>query len=560
MASLDDLEHALRRIDGRGYGAYRDVRGAWGSEAWALRIERVQGDPFATPSIVSLFREAARHDVPDDLLATPVRRVALADYLLRNLTEAASDAARAVGGRGSGHSGKVRVDAGRAEILERSGCRADERGIEFRVRVGLPARGRRVLGRDAAELLCRALPAAASRVVDDLDIDAVRAFVVCAERHAALQETLPARGWVAFVADGSVLPRATGASSDPLPDARPFRSPAELRATVAFDDGETWSGMALPDGVSLVTGGGYHGKTTLLEAIQYGVYPHVPGDGRERVVTRADAVKIRSEDGRAVRGVDLSGFVSELPGGRDTACFSTDDASGSTSLAAALVEAIEAGAGAILLDEDTCATNLLVRDARMQELVRRETITPLIDRVQALLPDHGVSTVLVIGGVGDYLDVADRVLLMEDWDAHDATARASEVASARPTGRAPGRAPALTIPARVAARGSFDPRRGARDRVRARGLREIEFGEEVVDLAALEQLVDPSQVRAIGILLRALADSEDREPLVEGAARVLERVRSAGLVACDPAPELARPRLHELVSAANRVRSLRIRG
>ncbi|MFW5875661.1 MAG: ABC-ATPase domain-containing protein [Myxococcota bacterium] len=557
MPSLDDLAQKLRAIDRKSYGAYKSIKGAWTDGPLTLVVEHVQGDPFAAPSTVHVRLAPERHGIPAELFEGEVRRVALTDFLLRVFAERARHMRR-VGG--SGKSGQVQVDEGDAEVLARAGCAIDAEGLELRFRVGLPARGRNVLGRAAAELLCEAIPRAARGVCwNEVDQEAARAFVLLTEDHAHLQAQLAEHGLVAFVRDGSILPRESGVSSHPLQGAVPFRGPESLRVRLQTRHHGEVEGMGLPRGVTLVTGGGFHGKTTLLEAIQSGVHPHVPGDGREWVATDPDAVKVRSEDGRSVAGMDLRPFIRDLPGDRDTAWFDTPDASGSTSLAAAILEAAEAGARCLLLDEDTCATNLLIRDARMQALVQRETIVPLIDRVRELHDQLGISTLIVLGGSGDYLDVADRVLLLEEYVPREETERAAAIAGALSTGRRPteGAAP-LQVPRRHLRAASFEPRPGRRQKIRARGLRELQFGDETIDLSALEQLVADSQARAIGVLLRELRRSGDGQPLRQAVEAVITRARTRGLRTLDPAPELALPRAHELAAAVNRLRSLRV--
>lgn len=559
MPSLDHLARALAQLDGRGYPGYKQITGRWGDDALTLAIDHVQGDPFAAPSRVRIVLAPSVHQLPPELYSTPTRRTALADFLLRRFAAVSSGHDRS----GSGKSGEVSVDAGEAEILARSGCGFVGDALELRFRVGLPAQGRRILGRQAARLLTEELPAAARRIAwPHVDQAKARRFVELVEDHAHLQSQLAARGLVAFVRDGSILPRASGIASAPLRDAVPFESPASLRVTLPTLHHGDVTGLGLPTGVTLITGGGFHGKTTLLEAICRGIDPHVPGDGREWVVTSPDAVKLRSEDGRSVVGVDLRPFITDLPGDRDTARFTTADASGSTSLAAAIMESLELGATALLLDEDSCATNLLIRDARMQALVARETITPLIDRVRSLHARAGVSTVLVVGGSGDYLEVADTVILMEAYRPLEVTARAREVAAAHPTGRAglPPRAEAsddlVPTPRRPLPR-SFDPRRGQRAKVRARGLRELQLGEETIDLGALEQLVDDSQARGIGVLLSWLhAHARPSASVRELCEQALEAAASHGLYGLDPLPELAAVRRYELGAALDRLRSL----
>lgn len=555
---LAHLEDMLLGIDRHGYGAYKRIAGLWQRDGVALLIDRVQQDPFAAPSRVRVRIPPAIHGIPASLWATPPRQKGVEDFLLRAFADEVRTVSR---GSGSGRSGEIGVDAGGAEILVRSGCELSPDWLEIRFRVGLPAAGRSVLGRQAADLLCRRLPEAARAVQwSRLDQDAARLWADLSEEHDALQAELTRRDLVAFVRDGSILPRRSGVSEAPLDGAVPFVGPDRLRVRLpTFYHGEI-EGMGIPTGVTLVTGGGFHGKTTLLEALQRGVYPHIPGDGREWVVTRSSAVKVRSEDGRAITGVDVRPFIDDLPGGASTAAFSTQDASGSTSLAAAMLEAIEVGADALLLDEDTSATNLLVRDARMQALVQRETITPLVDRARELRSTLGVSLLLVVGGSGDFLDVADTVILMEDFLPRDVTDEAHRIAQRLPADRA---VATETRPLRVTPRAplaaSFDPQRGRRDRVKARGRRELAFGEDDIDLSGLEQLVDDSQVRAIGVVLQRMRGlARPGLPLRELLADVEAEIGRLGLYGLDPSPELALPRPFEVAAAVNRLRGLAV--
>lgn len=389
---------------------------------------------------------------------------------------------------------------------------------------------------------------------------------MAAEEHAWLQAELPRLGLAAFVADGAVLPRASGVSQQPLAGAIPWKSPPELAVEVSLPGAGRVRGAGIPEGITLIVGGGYHGKSTLLRALQRGVYPHIPGDGRERVVTREDAWKLRAEDGRRVAQVDIAAFIANLPGGTDTRRFSTAAASGSTSMAANLVEALEAGSRLLLVDEDTAATNFLIRDARMQALVSAamEPITPLVDQVRSLHRNLGVSTIMVVGGAGDYLDVADHVLLMESFRPRMVTAEARAVAERFPSRRNPEvQRPPVLPGARRIDPSSIDPERGGRQRARAVDLDELVIGHERVDLSAVEQLVDPSQTRAIGAaLLYGLRQGLfARAPLVEALREALAAADREGLetwVGGEPVGTLARPRLLEMVAALNRHRTVRV--
>ena len=566
--SEEELRALLHRLDGRGYKAYRDLRGRYRVGAALVFVDHVQGDPFAAPSRLRARIPRAETGLPADLDASPVRRVALADALARRVARAARTRSER---RGSGKSGRIEIDAGAQPVLERTAVRVEDDFVEARIQVGLPAAGRRILGREACALLADDVPAASlvGCCVPEDELAEVRTHVDTVENHAALRAQLAEHGLVAFVADGSVLPRASGADDRPLAQgAVPFRAPDELAVELALpnpvDGRARVRGLGIRRGVTLVVGGGYHGKSTLLRAIERGVMAHVPGDGRERVASLASAVKIRAEDGRRVTGCDVHAFIGELPFGRDTRAFETDDASGSTSQAANIVEALEAGADVLLVDEDTSATNFMVRDARMQQLVAREhePITPFIDRVRELHERLAVSTVLVMGGVGDYLGVADTVIEMVAYEARDVTTEAKRIAASGGERAAEARGELERPPARVPDPASVDPSRGRRDvKIDVRGTASLGFGTENVDLRALEQLVDPSQVRAIGHALvwareHAMGRGVDLPTVLD---RIEAAVDEDGLEILGPrGANLARPRRYEIAGALNRLRSLRL--
>lgn len=552
---VTELARLLGRIDGSGYGRYRSVAGSWGFPRFELDVERVQADPYAPPSRLSVYVDPEVAGFPSELWESPIRRRALADYLART---AAHRLRRT----------RFRVDAGGQEVIERSACLVRDGEVTLRLGLELPGRGRRIDGVAAERLLCDALPEAvdASLLWAALDHADVRAVVDCVEDTDALRQMLARHGLVAFVADGAVLPRRSGVDDRPAEDGVvPFASPPSLRVEVDLPHRGRVRGMGIPEGVTLIVGGGFHGKSTLLRSLERGVYDHVPGDGRELAAARADTVKIRAEDGRGVERVDVSAFVDHLPTGADTSDFSTDNASGSTSQAASIVEALEAGAGVLLVDEDTAATNLMIRDARMQALVAKEQepLTPFVDLVRPLYRDRGVSTILVMGGSGDYFDVADRVVMMEAFRPHDVTRRAREVASSGSTGR---RAEAETFPTvrhRVADPDSVRPSADGRSRIKGRGRDALVFGDAVVDLRAVEQVVDPSQVIGIGLALARLvrAGHIDGERTLAEALQLLdEEIASGGVEVLrgHHAGDLALPRRFEIAAALDRLRTLRI--
>ncbi|MDX1663337.1 MAG: ABC-ATPase domain-containing protein, partial [Candidatus Promineifilaceae bacterium] len=561
----------LHRLDGRGYKAYKGVAGRYAFSGFTLFIDHVQGDPFASPSRLRVRVPREQAGYPAEADANASRRVGLENFLAL----AFARAIRAAGGRypelrrGSGKSGLLAIDAPGQEMLQRTAIAVTDAFVEARFVAGLPARGRTILGRAAAEMLGEALPEVVeeSLFYSHNDQALLWRFVETAEDADALRAKLDEQGLVAFVADGSILPRRSGVDPRPLPasEAVPFQSPPSLRQSFALPNAGAVSGMGIPAGVTLIVGGGFHGKSTLLNAVERGVYNHRPGDGREKVVTVESAVKIRAEDGRYVAGVDISAFIANLPFGRDTLSFDSANASGSTSQAANISEALSLGARLLLIDEDTAATNFMIRDRRMQALITREKepITPFIDRVRSLCEEHGVSTILVIGGSGDYFDVADHVVAMEAYHPVERTEEARAIAAADAQAReAPD--PLQPPASRVPLPGSVDPSRGRRRiRVQARGPDTILFGEETIDLSAVEQIVDPSQTRAIAhALVHAWENYMDGErTLVEIVDRVMADVENRGLDVLTPylVADLAAFRRFELAAALNRLRTLEVR-
>ena len=569
---LADLVGHLHALDGRSYAAYKATVGRYEApEGWVLRIDRVQPDPYAPPTRIRLEIPA---DLPGleiladrGLVGTVDRRLAVRDFLTRELHAGFKGTALSIASPGQ-------------EILERSAvvllpdADPQEDGedgeqaasaaawtLEIRARMALPARGRSIQGHEAARIVSRDLTREVGTALDLTGRRAERltAHVAALEDHRALARAVRENGWVSFLADGAELPRLSGVSDAPMrTGAVPLRAPEPLAAVVELPHAGRVRGTAIGSGVTVIVGGGYHGKSTLLAAIERGVYPHVPGDGRELVATVPDAVKVRAADGRAVTGVDLSPFISHLPGGRDTTAFTTKNASGSTSQAASIIEAIEAGASALLLAEDTSATNLLMRALVADE---REPITPFVDRVGALSAS-GVSTVMVMGGSGDYLDVADRVVLMDSYALRDATTEAAAVAAAQPrVSTALSQWP--TAGARVPLPSPPRDRRGP-VRTRSRGLTQVTLDREDIDVADVSGIVDPGQTEAIAHALRALL--EQRFDGESSLAQCLEDLDALlddeGLDALGSAREhpafLVRPRAVDVAGAINRYRSLEL--
>ncbi|GAA1991399.1 ABC-ATPase domain-containing protein [Nocardiopsis rhodophaea] len=544
------LSAELRDMSGASYGRYKSLQGDWDFGDFTLTIDKVQSDPFAPPSRLSVLIPADVAELPETAWHSPVRRRATADFLARR-------AFRTLKGS------RLRIDVGGQEVIDRASVQIEEGDLRLRLGIEMPGHGRRIDGRTAEHELCERLPDLVDALCwPELDTRAAVAFADTVEDTAALRDQLSALGLVAFVADGSVLPRRSGVSDLPMDGegkAVPFTAPDSLRVTVDLPHRGEVEGMGVPEGITLIVGGGFHGKSTLLHALERGVYDHVPGDGRELVATRPDAVKIRAEEGRRVERTDVGSFVRNLPTGADTGDFSTDNASGSTSQAANISEALEAGSTTLLVDEDTTATNLMIRDARMQKLVHgdREPLTPFVDLVRPLHRDHGVSTVLVMGGSGDYFDVADTVIMLDGYRPYDVTERARRLAAERVDAD-------FTLPAhRVVDPRSVNATARGRARLKRRDMDVLTFGENDIDVRSLAQLVDPGQIIGVGLAMRLLAEGgllDAGRTLAEALDALDERLATGGVTALGRGylGDYALPRRFEIAATLNRLRSLRI--
>jgi predicted ABC-class ATPase len=569
MAKPDNhnLLSILRRIDGRGYKAYQDIKGVYQFETYDLEIAHVQGDPYAPPSRVAIAIDLGATDL-SEFTGERRRLLGLEDYLGRSL-------ARQIHQSGSRD---ISIDRYGQEMLRRTSVRIRGDHLEVRLFIQLPASGRRIRAPQAEQIFFSDLPTILERalLVGPEDRAAIMAFQNTLEDYLCLQDHLAARGWIAFIADQSLLPRRAGHDDRPLSEgAEPppvrFESPSEFAATVPLPHGGEVRGMAISTGVTLLVGGGFHGKSTLLDAIARGIYPHIPGDGRERIAANPLTLKVRAEDGRAVTGTDISAFINNLPFNRSTIAFTTQNASGSTSQAANIIEGIEAGAEVLLLDEDTSATNFMIRDEMMRRLLKpgQEPITPFLDRVGNLQTTFGVSTILVVGGSGEYFKVADRVIQMDRYRPVDVTAEAQAICGGKTTSRAAEFTPTLDGIRRLRLdryRRKFGPK-GAR--VKAVGTARIVAIKEEIDLCACEQLVSPSQTRFLcEILTRLLegrgGDSAWRD-LYDGftPSRIREILVQLGDEQLDRSSywlrgDLAEVRALEVIAALNRLRELKV--
>ena len=567
MKTASDLRNLLRQIDHKGYPAYKDTRGCYTFGTWQLSIDHVQGDPFAAPSKVSVRVAGKQAGFPAELYRNSYQRIALQDYLLRQFGRQLEKLSFRA--KGSGKSGLLAMSRPGQEVLERTASQIEpETGnLTVRFEVGFPANGRTVNAKELEKIFFELLPECVEQTLfaKALDMKKVRQAVFLAEDQQYIREQLKAQGLVAFVADGSILPRESGVSGRPMRDAVPFVTPPSLKVTMELPHRGTITGMGIKKGITLIVGGGYHGKSTLLKALELGVYNHIAGDGREYVICDETAMKMRAEDGRSIRKVDISMFIRNLPNGKNTEAFSTEDASGSTSQAANVVEAMEAGCMTLLMDEDTSATNFMIRDELMQRVVNRESepIIPFIDRVEELFRVYGISTILVAGSSGAYFHKADCILQMKQYEPVDITELAKNEAAAYPIVTTPEKEHRALEENRVA-KPDMSLRNDDRMKLKVMGKDGFSFNRETVDLRYVEQLTDTEQLAALAYLLKyaELHLFDGKKNLKDVVEKLEQKLMTEGLAAvCESSyvpTGLAMPRKQEIFACINRYRKLHL--
>ena len=580
MKNSEELRQQLRSINRKSYPAYKGLKGLYHFGNYILSIAHVQGDPFASPSHVSIQISHRDAGFPVEYYKDTLTGTTLCDYLTRQFEKQVSQ--YSFRAKGSGKSGLLTVSHCGQEILSRTACEITEKGITARFFVGFPANGRTINATELEKILFDFLPVCIQKsfFYSSLNAKELQNYIELAEDQEFIRQTLPAKNLCAFIADGSILPRESGISSRPMKASVPFTSPDSLRISINLPHKGKITGMGIPKGITLIVGGGYHGKSTLLNALELGVYNHIPGDGREYVITDATAVKLRSEDGRFIKDVDISMFINDLPNKKDTRCFSTLDASGSTSQAAGITESMEAGSHLFLLDEDTSATNFMVRDAFMQQVIQREKepITPFLERAEDLYKKAGISTILVAGSSGAFFHIADTIIQMDNYVPKDITASVKKLCSQYPL-------PAVSVtdfqlphshrimsrPAESSKRLIHNSRGNHSDsgaakperlKTRISGTDGFSLGRQEIDLRYTEQLIDAEQTAALGLLLKYAVEhlADGRRTLPEIVQFLWKNLSLHGLsfftenqkISCG----YATPRIQEIYACLNRYRGL----
>ncbi|MEE0567103.1 ABC-ATPase domain-containing protein [Clostridium sp.] len=563
MKSSVELKNELFKIDGKGYKAYKVLEGKYDFKKYVLSIDHVQGDPFASPSRVRIIIDNKIAQIPEELFDNKNKEIAVCDFLTRLFSKNIKNQSEKI--FGSGKSGLIEISRCPQEILERTAIIRNKNFFEARFYVGFPARGRSVLARELEKIIFNIIPNIVENTFIYKNINKLNLInrVKLIEDQFYIRKNLKEKGLVAFVANESILPRESGVSARALRNGKKFISPQALEVEFDTPNRGKIKGMGIPKGITLIIGGGYHGKSTLLRALELGIYNHIEGDGREFVITDESALKVRAEDGRAITSTDISLFINNLPNGKDTIKFNTENASGSTSQAANIIEAIESKSKVLLIDEDTSATNFMIRDDIMQQLVvkEKEPITPFIDVAKSLYKQLGISTILVAGSCGDFFDIADLVIQMDSYEPYEVTAKAKELSRGKVSLRDD-----LDISidfGRVLDKGSISE--GPKGiKIKTLGKDGLSINKENIDLKSVEQIVDGEQINTIGMAIKFIEDKYSGKDLtIEKIADEIEKDITKNLIGIDNIKggngSLAMPRKQEILCAINRLRTLKIK-
>lgn len=560
------LKDELKRIDGRGYKAYKDLQDKYDFNDYILSIDHVQGDPFASPSRLRVIINKSKAKFPEELLNEEYKKVSVSDFLTRLFYTNVNKFSERI--FGSGKSGLISISRCTQEILERTSIVINKDNIEARFYVGFPARGRTVLAKELEKILFNVIPNIVTNTLVYENINKAKLInrIKLVEDQEYIRSKLKEKDLIAFIANGSILPRESGVSQKPLIASIPFKSPNTLEVELHLPNRGLVKGMGIKKGITVIVGGGYHGKSTLLNALELGVYNHIEGDGRELVITDNSAMKVRAEDGRSIKNTDISLFIDNLPNGKDTVSFTTENASGSTSQAANIIEAIESKSKVLLIDEDTSATNFMIRDDLMQKLVskEKEPITPFIEIVKPLYNQKDISTILVIGSSGDYFDVADYVIQMDNYEVKDVTIEAKSLMRGEINKRIKEKNILIDInlDRKLQKETIESTYKGVK--IKTMGVSSININNENIDLRAVEQIVDNEQLNAIGSIMKWIEDNImiKNLSLEEAVNKVYDEINKKGLISIDKTKggngSMSLPRKQEVMATYNRYRNLKI--
>lgn len=558
VGPIKKLEGKINKIDGKSYGGYKELKGRYRFPNLILELVRVQGDPFASPTLFSIeidLKEGNEFKIKKEDYSTITRKTTLEDHILRKLERGIYKNSRKMG---SGKSGQLSILRAGQKVLKRSAVEIIEDTLYIRFYGGLPANGRRINGRGAKEMLLRSIPQLGSLVkIQEEERKLLLSRIKTMEKAQEIREKLREGGYITFIENQSELARKSSVDERKLEGCEKFQSPKTLEVTFTLSTGEKISGMGIKKGITVITGGGFHGKSTLLSAIEAGVYNHIKGDGREGVITEYNSVKIRAEDGRWIENCDISNYINNLPLGKSTTEFTTENASGSVSQAANIVEALEFGGTTLLIDEDTTATNFMIRDKVIQKLIKKEKepITPFIDRLENM-KKNGISAIIVVGGLGEYFKKADTILMLDEYKVRDLTEKAKEIVGTLKNENEDSKEIFKISKRRLEKKNLKKLIYKGYPKIKNNGLDELIIDKNIVNLRYIEQLVEEGQVRLIGELIMKKVEEVEGDELGEILDQLERELREKNIseLLGTKAGNLVEARKYEIGSAITRIR------
>ncbi|MEA2067995.1 MAG: ABC-ATPase domain-containing protein [Verrucomicrobiota bacterium] len=574
MKDKKEFYNLLTELDGQPFSEYQQVVGDFDFTRYVIKCAAIdfESEEADTPTF-SIRVPQTIAEIPEYLFDSPVRRTAMEDLLLRSLATNIDKIAN------YDHNGIARRHIGMStpnqKILPRNALLLTKEYIEVRVQISLPVQpmvidGERLLSIDgemAQQIFFEDLPEVVSNSLLYCNIDAADAdaHVNNMEDADRLRQYLSASGQVAFVAEGALVTRISGSDFPDYERLSPVEVDSALIEEVEVPHSGAVRGIGIPNGLTLVLGESNSGRVDLMDAIAQGIYNHVPGDGREHVVTVADAVNIRSEMGRSIQKVDISAFAKELPDGGDPASYSVQSAGSFTSQAASTVEALEAGARVLLFDEHSSSSTFLSSDTRVSSLLGASSRNTLAARARQMVDELGIS--LVVAGsslIAEFIPIADKVLKVENFCVSDITeeAKALEIVASTVADSSVNLSSMLSR-SRWVMPSSIDPSIGREDLVIQTDDQDyLQFGRALIDLDAIRQIADADQARTIGFVLyyAKLRYMDEGYPLREILDLVDRDLSNEGLNALsrDLRGDLARPRRYEVAAALNRLPAFRV--
>ena len=550
-----DLEKQLTQINKKGYKTYQQLKNIYQYPTYTLHLDYIQKDPYAKPSKAHITIKQDTHKIPEKLYNTPPRKTALETIITQKFHQETLK-------HKYNHKAKITIPHNNQEILIRNNIEITKEKLTIYFNIGLPANGRRINSQEAQKLLNSILPQIIKNTCNyqKYDKEYLLKTVITNEDATYIRNNLKQKKIVTFIANNSILPRKTGNNDKPLKTAKPFKTPETLKQEYITNNNTKIIGMGIPEGITIIIGGGYHGKTTLLESIQNGVYNHIYQDGREYTITDKTATKIKAENGRNIEKVNINSFISNTPNNINTKQFTTNNASGSTSQATNLIEAIEAGSKLILIDEDTSATNFMIQDPLMQEIIttQKEPITPLTDQIQNIKKQN-ISIIIVTGGTSQYLKYADTIIQMDNYQAQDITQKVKKILTKKKQNYKPIEKK-LEYTTRKPAKNCINPYKGRKKVTKNKELNTILFGTEIIDIKDIEQLICHDQAQTISIILDYITKYIDSKTSIkEIILQVDKDIQEKGLnILSKNNHSLVYVRPIDIAAAINRIRSLKI--